>query len=291
MSLRITLLSLVMLMAFPGWALAFQGYTQTFRNGGTLAWGNGSIVVARPLAVPEGEESVISPLAVRKAATGARKQMLDIIKVTRIDSKRTVSAYLAQVPDLAARVRGMVQNSPMTRPSAYAEEAEVRVTEQFRGKLAELVLPTTIPFQSGIPPRLSASMEQTLDFNGSEPEVTGEDAVAYTGVIIDARGMKVTPCLTPNIYGQDGLGAYGAFLVSRANAVRKGVVAYANSVDPAALRSRVGSNPLIVKALNAYGSWRTDLIVSTPMANLVRATMKSPKAAANCRVVIVLGSR
>lgn len=151
-----------------------------------------------------------------------------------------------------------------------------------------MILPTTIQFQSGIPPKLSTSMEQSLAFDGSAPEHVGASTVGYTGIIFDARGLKITPSLTPVVYGQDGQGAYGAFLVSRANAVNKGVAAYATTADPAALRERVGSRPLVIKAVSAYGSWRTDLIVTTPMARLVRAVMSSGEAVSNCRVVIVL---
>ncbi len=266
-----------------------QGYVQSFGEGGAIAWGSGEISVVRSL---DGEEtadvSEVDPLAVRRATTQARKQLLDIVLSVRIDAKRTVSAYLSENRELAAHVRGVVQNSPFERPAVFEGVGEVRVSEQFRGKLAELVLPTTIQFQSGIPPKLSTSMEQSLSYNDRLPEEAGVGGSGYTGVVIDARGMKVTPALTPVIYGQDGEGVYGAFLVSRANAVNKGVVAYSTTIDPAALRERVGSRPLSVRALSAYGSWRTDLIISSPMARLVRAVMRSGEAMENCRVVIVV---
>ena len=289
MSLRIFLLTISVLLTFPAMALSFQGYVQPVGEGGTITWGNGEVSVVRSLEVPEGDENAkLTPLSVRRAASSARKQMLDMILAVRIDAKRTVSAFLSDDDDLAARVRGVVQNSPMERPALFEDGGEVRVSEQFRGKLAELILPTTIQFQSGIPPKLSTSMEQSLSYNGEDPEQVGGDNSSYTGVIIDARGLQVTPALTPVIYGQDGVGAYGAFLVSRANAINKGVIAYANTADPAALRERVGNKPLTIKALNAFGSWRTDLIITSPMAGLVRAIMRSPEAVQNCRVVIVL---
>jgi len=287
MFLRITLLSLCIFLASIGPAAAFRGHVQTFSDNATLFWGDGEINVFRPLEASS-DGSAPSPLAVRKAVISARKQLLDIILSTRIDSRGTVSAYLSEDADLAARVRGMVQNSPLERPAIFDQSGDIRVFETFRGKLAELVLPTTIQFQSGIPPKLSTSLEQQFDYQQASPEVTGGGSISYTGVIIDARGLQVTPCLSPVIFGQDGVGAYGAFLVSRENAIKNGVVAYATTPDPAQLRNRVGSNPLIIRALNAYGSWRTDLIISTPMAKLVRATMSSPSIAGNSRVVIVL---
>ncbi len=50
----------------------------------------------------------------------------------------------------------------------------------------------------------------------------------------------------------------------------------------------MGNNPLRVKAVSAYGSWRTDIVIETSMARLVRAIMKSGNIVANCAVVIVV---
>lgn len=289
MSLRIFLLTVAALLVFPMSALSFQGYVQSFGDNATIAWGNGEIAVIRSLGTPgEDDVSELTPLSIRKAATSARKQMLDMILSTRIDAKRTVSAYLSEDAELAARVRGLVQNSPLERPAVFDDGGVVRASERFRAKLAELILPTTIQFQSGIPPKLSSSTGQDMNYNNSVPEAVGSENGGYTGVIIDARGMQVTPALTPVIYGQDGVGAYGPFLVSRANAIEKGVAAYATTTEAAALRYRVGDRPLVVRALKAFGSWRTDLIISTPMAQLVRAVMDSPQAARECRMVIAV---
>lgn len=289
MSVRLILLILCTLLIVPTSSLAFDGYVQPVGDGGTIAWGNGGLSVVRPLGTSgEDGSEPLTPLSVRKAASNARKQLLDMIMDVRIDSKRSVSSFLAESDEQAARVRGIVQNSPLERPSMFEEGGEVRVSERLRGKLAELILPTTIPFQSGIPPKLSTSMEESMAYEPPSPEEVGSGAVGYTGVIVDARGKKVTPCLTPVIYGQDGVGSYGAFMISRANAVEKGVAAYATTSDPLALSERVGRQPLVVRALNAYGSWRTDIIVSTPMAQLVHAVMQGEDAVDNCRLVIVV---
>ncbi|ADU62797.1 MAG: hypothetical protein KKD85_05855 [Proteobacteria bacterium] len=296
-SLRFFLV-LTMILALPAWAWALQGYVQPVGDGGTIAWGSGEVAVVRPLGGHAGDgtdgESGIdvggesSSFALRLAATQARKQLIDMILAVRIDARGTVSAYLADEEDATARVRGIVQNSPLERPTAVGEAGDIRVFERLRGKLAEVILPTTIQFQSGIAPRMSTSMEQNMAFVDQVPEEAGVGTAGYTGVIVDARGLQVTPALAPVIYGQDGLGAYGPFLVSRANAIDKGVAAYAVTDDPASLRERVGDRPLVVRALSTFGSWRTDLVISSPMARLVRAMMQVGDAVDNCRVVIVL---
>lgn len=284
--LRVFLIVVACFVMAPA-AMAFQGYVQPFDETGTIAWGSGEVVVVRTVEA-ESEMSRQTALTVRKAVTSARKQLLDMILSVRIDRKSTVSAFLSESDEVAARVRGIVQNSPMVRPAVFEDGGEIRVSEHLRGKLAELILPTTVQFQSGIAPKLPTSMEQSLTFDGAPLEEAGVGAGGYSGVIIDARGLKVTPALAPVIYGQDGNGAYGPFLVSRQSAIEKGVVAYATTAEPAVLRERVGGRPLVVKGLSAFGSWRTDIIISTPMARLVRGVMRSPDAMENCRAVIVI---
>lgn len=288
MHFRIYLFICLSLIAFSVPAQAFTGFVQYSGQGGTIAWGDGMITIVRGIEKNDvGEDVAISPLSVRKATSMARKEMLDMILSTRINSRQTVSSYISNDSEIYAQVRGRVHNSLFQGPGMFDEAGTVRVSEMFRDKLADLILPKTIQFQSGIPPKLSTSMEQRFDFTEHGPESAGS-AEGYTGVIVDARGLKVTPALVPVVYGQDGHGAYGAFSVSRGNAVKNGLVAYAQQMDIKVLKNRTGNNPLVVKALSAHGSWRTDLIISSPMAKLVRAIMKNKSAAENCRVVIVL---
>nr|WP_321514397.1 hypothetical protein [uncultured Pseudodesulfovibrio sp.] len=284
MSFRLIIPILLSFIVFSPSAHAFQGYVQPFGKEGTIAWGNGELSVVQRVEKSKDTVTPYTPLAVRKAASKARRLLLDMVLSTRISAKQTVSSALTDDGGLSSQVRGLVHNSLFQGPSQLDAEGTVQVSERFRGKLAELVLPTTIQFQSGIPPKLSTYTEQ----DDTELEAVGSIATGYSGVIIDARGMKITPALAPVIYGREGLGAYGAFLVSRANAVKKGIVAYSTTSDPAVLKERVGNNPLRVKAVSAYGSWRTDIIIESSMGRLVRAIMKSGTIAANCAVAIIV---
>lgn len=152
MFIRKILMAFLALAFVSANASAFQGYVQPVGEGGSIAWGNGEMSVVRILEKPGPDQPALTPLSVRKAASGARKQLLDMVLAVRIDSKRTVSAFLSEDAQLASRVRGVIQNSPLVRPAVFDDGGEVRVSETLRGKLAELILPTTIQFQSGIPP-------------------------------------------------------------------------------------------------------------------------------------------
>ena len=289
MLFRLIVPIIVSFMLFSPYALAFEGLVQSFGSTGVITWGNGEIAVVQEVAGNAGStDQALSPLAVRKVVSQARKQMLDMVLSVRIDGKQTVSAYLSGDSDLSAQVVGLIQNSLFQGPTLFDEDGTVRVSERFRGPLAELVLPTTLQFQSGIPPRLSTSMAQGLPMADNAPEEVGSGTRGYTGVVVDARGLKITPALAPVIFGQDGFGAYGPFLVSRTSAVDKGVVAYSTTDDPKVLKERAGVRPLLVKALSAYGSWRTDMIISASDARLMRAIAKSDSIANGCKVVIIV---
>ncbi|WP_196772869.1 hypothetical protein [Pseudodesulfovibrio alkaliphilus] len=286
-SLRLVLMA-AMVLVFSVRVFAFEGLVQPMGEGGAIAWGSGEVEVVRALE-QDGDGGEPTPLAVRMAVGQARKRLLDIILAVRVDARGTVSSYLADDEDAAARLRSLVQNSPLKRPAMFDDAGEVRVFERLRGPLAELVLPTSIQFQSGIPPRMPSSMEGNMAFESEGmPEEAGIGVSGFTGIIVDARGLRVTPAMAPVIYGQDGLGAYGPFLVSRASAIASGVAVYAVTDDRAVLRERVGENPLTVRALSTFGSWRTDLVVSSPMAALIRAMMRVGDAVDQCRVVIVI---
>lgn len=290
MPFRILVPIILSFFLFSSPAQAFEGLVQTFGTDGTIAWGSGDLSVVRAIegAATDESDAALSPLAVRKAVVQARKQLLDMVLSVRIDGHQTVGAFLSGDSDLATQVRGLIQNSLYRGPGLFDAAGTVRVSEKLRGQLAELVLPNTIQFQSGIPPKLSTATGQGVDMPDNAPEEVGSGTRGYTGVVIDARGLKLTPALAPVIYGQDGFGAYGYFQVGRTNVADKGMVAYAVSDNPKVLAERVGNRPLMVRGLSAYGSWRTDVVIAASDARLVRAVVKTGSIADGCRVVILV---
>jgi hypothetical protein len=290
MPLRIFIPILLSFLFLSPPAHSFDGLVQPVGTNGTIVWGTGEVVVVRGVEGASSDESnaTLSPLALRTAVTQARKQLLDMVMSVRIDGRQTVRAFLSGDSDAAAQVRGIIQNSLYRGPGPYDGAGTVRVSERLRGQLAELILPTTIQFQSGIPPKLSTARGQDAEMIGDAPEAVGGGTRGYTGVVVDARGLGITPALAPVIFGQDGYGAYGYFGVSRNSVVQKGMVAYSVSDNPKVLAERVGDRPLMVRGLSAYGSWRTDVVIAADEARLVRAVTKAGPVADGCRVVILV---
>lgn len=292
MIVRKSLLTLFLLLVCTQMAFAFRGHVQS-HEGASVHWGNGE-VVSSVTVKPVGD--VLDPvrrksLAVREAAVTARKQMLDVIEQVRIDSNQTVGYRLAEDLEASEEVRMLLQNSPLTLPLPSEEGTvesmgEVSASISMRGAMAELLLPTTIPFLSGIPPKLDKA-EQAPPEDMVDPMGLGvRPGSGYSGVIIDARGLDITPALCPVVYDGSGVGVYGPFVVSRSVAVNSGVAAYSNSDEWVVVRSRVGETPLVVQATGKATA--TDPVISASDAALARAVLGKKGIGDQARVVIVL---
>lgn len=82
----------------------------------------------------------------------------------------------------------------------------------------------------------------------------------YSGLIIDAVGLKAPPALAPRV--KAGNEAVYAREMVNPNALRQhGAAAYTRSVDEAKRNKRVGSNPLILKAIG-LGDVASDILIS-----------------------------
>ena len=111
----------------------------------------------------------------------------------------------------------------------------------------------------------------------------------FTGIIVDARGTGASPAQAPAILIEGQLAAVYQYAYAEAAAVEKiGVTGYATSVANAKLlTTRIGSNPLVVKAKSAKGS---DIFVDDEAAaQIINADLGSANLRRNCKVVIVVG--
>lgn len=260
-------------------------------DGSMVNWADGFISASSEIKLlPDSIDPVRSKaLAVRQGGVESRKALLDVVLGLPVDGKRKVSALLKDDLKALNLLRGYVQNSLL---STALNNGTVSVTSSLnlRNGLSSIVIPPTLSFQTGIPPTISGERGET----GVELQALGSgengfaDSAAYSGVVIDGRGLPFTPVLLPIIYDGKGVGVYGSFAVSRESVLRRGLVTY--MVDPVSenLRSRVGNFPLTVKAVNSHGRSRSDFILSIDDAAKVRAVLKRRAVIENCAVVILV---
>lgn len=297
----------LLLAAFAFAGVAAAGFVQPF-EAGQIDWGSGEIAAkAAGSAGPPQPDQVLSA---RRTMVQLRKGLMDMLVTVRIDAALDVAAHLAANEGLAANVRGFVQNSRIERAAPDSGPAGISSTIGLRGPLADMLIPAGVPFLSGIPPRsaliVARNPAQALGlkeslFAEARPGLAAPVAPAapagptslaelgaYTGLVVDARGLSPTPALLPVVYDDKGLGVYGSFLVSRANAVNLGLAAYAQAPDDPLVRARVGGRPLKVRAIGLTVRNGTDPILSPEDARAARSVLRSRDVVENCRVVILL---
>ncbi len=103
-----------------------------------------------------------------------------------------------------------------------------------------------------------------------------------TGLVIDARGLKVTPGLSPRVLDEGGKALYSVDSLSADARKVSGVASYVQSLDEAKKSLKAGDKPLVLKATKANG---TDLQLDPADAQKLLATNAS--FLAEGRVVIV----
>jgi hypothetical protein len=113
---------------------------------------------------------------------------------------------------------------------------------------------------------------------------------SYTGLIVDASYLGARPAMKPRIYSPDSDEVYGDSKASREVALRSGYVGWADTPETARTKhvKRVGSNPLVVRALEATGKHRSDLVVSREDAIVIERADRSAGFLKECKVAIAI---
>jgi hypothetical protein len=83
----------------------------------------------------------------------------------------------------------------------------------------------------------------------------------YTGLIVDAVGLKAQPAIAPRIVDDAGNEVYVREMVAPATLRQNGAVTYSRTLDAAKREARVGSNPLVLKA-SGVGTTPSDVVLS-----------------------------
>jgi hypothetical protein len=90
----------------------------------------------------------------------------------------------------------------------------------------------------------------------------------YTGIVIDAQGLGLTPAMMPKIVTKGGQVVYGPKLVfkgmvNRGMIERNGFIGYTGNLKSAAAQGRIGNNPLVLKAQSLFGAQKAGVSIST----------------------------
>ena len=263
---------------------------------GNVNWSAGYIEAVGIGAPPEKTMGKINarPMALRAAKVDAYRNLLEITKGVRIDSATTVKDFMVESDVINTQVNGLVKGAVVVKEQYMSDgTAEVTLRMPLFGDLPRIVIPEKRKIVAPPePPAPAAPVPPVPAPAAPAPVVTAPApppaAVAYSGLVVDARGIQARPAMSPRIYDEDGKEVYGSANVDREYAVQQGMSGYARDLTAAQSNQRVTANPITVKGLRNAGAGRSDVIISNADAQQIRASGENASFMKKCRVMIVL---
>ena len=264
----------VFLAVFVGLLLLAQvsgGYDYVQKMpAGSVDWTRG-VITATGIGAPNPDVPLAAQRAgaVRAAKLDALRNILETVKGVYIDAETTVENAMTVSDVIRTKITGVVNNFTVTDIRYMSDgSVEVDVEVPLTGEMINALLPQQV--------------------GGSTPLVTPQTGGIFTGLIIDARGLKVQPAMAPKILTPDGVEVYGTGFVSREYAVEMGIAGYAKNIEQAKNDDRVKPNPLIVKAIGVTGPNKTDIVISPNDAMRIHQYSENLKFLEQCRVMIIV---
>jgi hypothetical protein len=180
--------------------------------------------------------------AERAAQMDAFRNLLAQAKGIQISAGKTVADEMASNDEIRGKVEGVIRGYKIAAKRYFSDGGVEMDVEVPLAALTELVLPAATP---------AATQE------ASAPKKADKK---HTGLVVDARGLKLTPALAPRLLDEAGKSLYGAEALSTEARKSQNVAAYVQGLDEAKKLNRVGDRPLVVKAKKADG---TDLVLAS----------------------------
>jgi len=182
--------------------------------------------------------------AERAALLDAMRNLLSQVKGVQIDGTKKMGDAMAD-DRIAARVEGVVKNYRVVGKRYYSDggvEVDVEVSVAY---LTDVFDPDPVQ-------QLPTKTEGPKD---------------NTGLVIDARGLKLTPALAPRVLDDAGKTVYSVDSLSADARKMAGVASYVQSLEDAKKTLKVGDKPLVLKAFKAQGA---DILLASDDAKKLR---------------------
>jgi len=166
----------------------------------------------------------------------------------------------------------------------------VTLEMNFHGGFAQLMLPPDIRQVESIKPLNgsgAANYHSNQNQEAKNPDGRSQ-AEAYSGLIVDARGIGASPSMVPVLVDENDQEVYGPNYVSREFAVQHGMCQYILGPVGSHDLPRVAPNPLLVKGLRAVSTGSCDIVISNSDASKLRSVSSHLEFLKQCRVVILI---
>ncbi len=277
----LSLSTLTLMLALQQERVLVQGtYTvERITETSSFNWTTGYLEAKGESAYPD----YVSPtqarlMARRGAVVDAMRNLLESIGEVYLTSETRLANSVLVSDTVRARVEGVLRGVQVVQENDKGTSYEV-VVRIPAGQIAGIAQQSlTSPQQFGLsqdkvrqwaPSALpSDKVHLALESPPLRPlPVQSDPTKPYTGLIIDCRGLGLERCMAPKIRRTNGAELWGTLQVDPEFVNKHGIVAYLSEQqfhalkDPAIVE-RIGSNPMVVRAIGVAGTAKTDPVVS-----------------------------
>jgi hypothetical protein len=274
MKMRLSLV-LLCLIAWANPGVGQAGASVDYReplSTGCINWTTWTVTAKGVGSLQDATDNAL--LTVYQVRMDADSRLVDLIK-PKLDLR-------LKVGELAAAAVVIDQK---TLPTG---DLEVTVQMALSGGFAQLVLPTEIKQVESIKPLRHPQGNITSAVVASNIAQAGTEPDAFTGLIVDARGIGAKPAMVPVLLDENGEEVYSPAFVSREFAVQQGVCQYMSILGDSANLVRVAPKPLLVKGLRTRVEGGCDIVISNADASRLRGVSSHLSFLKQCRVIILM---
>jgi hypothetical protein len=205
-------------------------------------------------------------MAERAAKLDALRNIVETIQGIQVTGTRNAADVMSN-GEIKSKIQGMAQGFKVVDTKYYSD-----------GSVDVIVsMPIDDNLTNALVEKPKAAKPRKLTTEGPE---------SVTGLVVNARGLGLTPSMAPRILDESGREIYGAEIVNDKGLQQGGIASYAKTDEKAA--ERTGSKPLVVKALRIADKSKTDVVISNADADKLRDPNTNLSFLADGKVVILV---
>jgi len=252
---------------------AFRASTESLGRDVKVNWAVGYIEARGEGVYPEGYRPAQARLMARRAAiVDAQRNLLESVKGVRVTAETRVRNFIVASDEVKSQVEGVIKGAIIVSEKDKGNSYEVIMRAPLNGIASEAIQALKDPDDYGITPEEMRRLnppQTKVDIPTSPPSPPAPSIVAdaskpYTGVIVDARGLGIQPCMSPKIRREDGSEVWGTLQVSPETALEYGIAAWlrdTKDLDHPLIRKRIGTNPMFIRAIGVAGAGKGDAVL------------------------------
>ena len=215
----------------------------------------------------DGNVAVARLGAERAAKMDALRNILETIKGIQIDGKRNAGDLMSN-GTIQSKVTGIAQGFQVVDTKYYSDgSVDVKVKMPLDDKLAGAFIQVPDKKKKKLPTKGASN---------------------FTGLVVNAQKLEVTPSMAPRIVDENGAEVYGVTYVSEKALQQGGIVTYVKDLGSAKKDTRIGSKPLVVRALSTSKGAATDLVIANADADKLRDKSQNLSFLVDGKVLVVL---